>query len=72
MIERINELAKVLEMFIYDPDSNITFDVWLKKCEDVFNVEASDLGETSKMKQITVVFGVSVRFCENMGLTTQV
>ena len=29
--KRINELAKIMETFIFDPDNNMIFDVWSKK-----------------------------------------
>ena len=43
LIQRISE-------FLFDPDSELTFEPWFQKCEDIFRVDLAHVPEHNKVR----------------------
>ncbi|KAL6742847.1 hypothetical protein Aduo_015951 [Ancylostoma duodenale] len=45
-----DSLHRIIEKFVYDPDRGRTFDIWLKRYQDLFDNECNDLDEKDKTR----------------------
>ncbi|EYB86727.1 hypothetical protein Y032_0274g1028, partial [Ancylostoma ceylanicum] len=45
-----DSLHRRIEKFVYDPDRGRTFDIWLKRYQDLFDNECNDLDEKDKTR----------------------
>ncbi|KIH43151.1 hypothetical protein ANCDUO_26850, partial [Ancylostoma duodenale] len=45
-----DSLHRRIEKFVYDPDRGRTFDIWLKRYQDLFDNECDDLDEKDKTR----------------------
>lgn len=48
--DKMAALANLMETFVYDPESNLTFEAWFDRYEDVFEVDGSALGDSGKVR----------------------
>ncbi|XP_055701767.1 uncharacterized protein K02A2.6-like [Phlebotomus papatasi] len=46
----IEALSGTIELFTYDPDNNVTFDIWFAKYEDVFREDAKALDDAGRTR----------------------
>lgn len=49
-------LSEQLIPFVYDPESNLTFDAWYKRYESIFTIEAALWNEPSKIQLLLQKF----------------
>ena len=45
-------LCNNISEFHYDPDSNVTFDTWFRRYEDLFKIDFADQGDEWKVRQL--------------------
>ena len=48
----IDSISSSISEFHYDPESNVTFDTWYRRFEDVFNIDFANQDDSWKVRQL--------------------
>lgn len=52
--EKMAALANLMETFVYDPESNLTFEAWYERYADVLEVDGMALGEAGQVRLLLI------------------